>query len=68
MPHKRNLELMRGLNMGEAVIIELAKWGVGRHMKEVLMSQPEVTGFISAGEIKSVMEPEGYIQDCGGAG
>ena len=77
---KRNLELMRGLNMGEAVMIELAKRGVGRqeaheivrtsamearesgrHMKEVLMSRPEVTGFISAGEIEGVMDPEGYI-------
>ncbi|MBA1341662.1 MAG: Argininosuccinate lyase [ANME-2 cluster archaeon] len=77
---KRNLELMCGLNMGEAVMIELAKRGVGRqeaheivrtsamearesgrHMKEVLMSRPEVTEFISAGEIEGVMDPEGYI-------
>ncbi len=77
---KRNLELMRGLNMGEAVMIELAKRGVGRqeaheivrtsamearesgrHMKDVLMSRPEVTEFISAGEIEGVMDPEGYI-------
>jgi adenylosuccinate lyase len=77
---KRNLELMGGLNMGEAVMIELARRGVGRqeaheivrtsamearesgrHMKEVLMSRPEVTGFISAGEIEGVMDPEGYI-------
>ena len=27
---RRNLELLRGLNMGEAVMIELAKRGVGR--------------------------------------
>ncbi len=77
---KRNLELMRGLNMGEAVMIELAKRGVGRqeaheivrtsamearesgrHMKEVLVSRPEVTEFISAEEIEGVMDPEGYI-------
>ena len=77
---KRNLELMRGLNMGEAVMIELAKRGVGRqeaheivrtsamearesgrHMKDVLMSRPEVTEFISAEEIEGVMDPEGYI-------
>jgi adenylosuccinate lyase len=76
----RNLELMGGLNMGEAVMIELAKRGVGRqeaheivrtsamearesgrHMKDVLMSRPEVTEFISAGEIEGVMDPEGYI-------
>jgi adenylosuccinate lyase len=30
-------------------------------MKDVLMSRPEVTEFISAGEIEGVMEPEGYI-------
>ena len=77
---KRNLELMGGLNMGEAVMIELAKRGVGRqeaheivrtsamearesgrHMKEVLMSRPEVTEFISAEEIEGVMDSEGYI-------
>jgi adenylosuccinate lyase len=71
---------MRGLNMGEAVMIELAKRGVGRqeaheivrtsamearesgrHMKDVLMSRPGVTEFISAGEIEGVMDPEGYI-------
>jgi adenylosuccinate lyase len=69
---------MGGLNMGEAVMIELARRGVGRqdvheivstsamearesgrHMKEVLMSRPEVTEFISAGEIEGVMYPEG---------
>ena len=33
----------------------------GRHMKEVLMSRPEVTEFISAEEIEGVMDPEGYI-------
>jgi len=33
----------------------------GRHMKEVLMSRPGVTEFISAGEIKGVMDPKGYI-------
>jgi adenylosuccinate lyase len=77
---KRNLELMGGLNMGEAVMIELAKRGVGRqeaheivrtsamearesgrHMKDVLMSRPDVTEFISAGEIEGIMDPEGYI-------
>ena len=77
---KRNLELMDGLNMGEAVMIKLAKWGVGRqeaheivricamegresgwHMKDVLVLRPEVTGFISAGEIEGVMDPKGYV-------
>ncbi len=77
---KRNLELMGGLNMVEAVMIELAKRVVGRqeaheivrtsamearesgrHMKDVLVSRPEVTEFIGAGEIEEVMDPEGYI-------
>ncbi|MCL7414739.1 MAG: adenylosuccinate lyase [ANME-2 cluster archaeon] len=77
---KRNLDLMRGLNMGEAVMIELAKRGVGRqeaheivrssameahesgrHMKDVLVSRPEVIEYISADEIEGIMDPEGYI-------
>ena len=77
---KRNLDLMKGLNMGEAVMIELAKRGVGRqeaheivrssameahesgkHMKDVLVSRPEVTEYISADEIEGIMDPEGYI-------
>ena len=40
----------------------------GRHMKDVLVSRPEVTGFISAGEIEGVMDPEGVYRDCCGAG
>jgi adenylosuccinate lyase len=77
---RRNLELMHGLNMGEAVMIELAKRGAGRqeaheivrtsamearesgrHMKDVLVSQPEVIKYINAGEIEELMDPEGYI-------
>ena len=30
-------------------------------MKDVLVSRPEVTEFIGAGEIEEVMDPEGYI-------
>jgi len=71
---------MGGLNVGEAVIIELAKRGVGRleaheivrtiamearesgrHMKDVLMSRPKVTEYISAGKIEGVMDLDGYI-------
>jgi len=33
----------------------------GRHVKEVLVLRPEVTEFISVGEIEGVMDPEGYI-------
>ena len=38
----------------------------GRHVKEVLVLRPEVTEFISVGEIEGVMDPEG--RDCGRAG
>lgn len=77
---RRNLELMHGLNMGEAVMIELAKRGAGRqeaheivrtsamearesgrHMKDVLVSRPEVIKYMNAEEIEEVMDPEGYI-------
>lgn len=33
----------------------------GRRIKEVMMSQPEVTEFIGAEEIEGVMDLEGYI-------
>jgi adenylosuccinate lyase len=36
---KRNLELLRGLNMGEAVMIELAKRGVGRQEAHELVRE-----------------------------
>lgn len=77
---RRNLELLRGLNMGEAVMIELAKRGVGRqeahelvresamkahdtgmHFKDVLLENPEVAGYLSAGDIEDLVNPDRYI-------
>ena len=77
---RRNLELLRGLNMGEAVMIELAKRGVGRqeahelvresamkahdtgmHFKDVLLENPEVAGYLSAGDVEDLVNPDRYI-------
>ena len=38
---RRNLELLKGLNMGEAVMIELAKRGVGRQEAHELVRLPQ---------------------------
>jgi adenylosuccinate lyase len=77
---KKNLNMMQGLNMGEAVMIELAKRGVGRqqaheiirtcamesretqrHLKDVLISRPEVIQHLNPDEIEQIMDPEQYI-------
>ncbi len=77
---KQNLNLMYGLNMGEAVMIELAKKNVGRqqaheivrtsamearetgrHMKDVLISRPEVTRYLDQEDIEHIMDPGQYI-------
>lgn len=77
---RRNLDLLRGLNMGEAVMIELAKRGVGRqeahelvrasamkahdtgmHFKDVLLENPEVSAYLSAGDIEDLVNPDRYI-------
>nr|WP_304364352.1 adenylosuccinate lyase [Methanosarcina sp. KYL-1] len=77
---RRNLELLRGLNMGEAIMIELAKRGVGRqeahelvrasamkahetgqHFKNVLLETPEVSRYLSVGDIENLVNPDRYI-------
>jgi len=77
---KHNLNLMHGLNMGEAVMIELTKKNVGRqqaheivrtsamearetgrHMKDVLISRPEVTRYLDQEDIEHIMDPGHYI-------
>lgn len=77
---RRNLDLLKGLNMGEAVMIELAMRGVGRqeahelvrasamkahdtgmHFKDVLLENPEVAGYLSAGDIEDLVNPDRYI-------
>ncbi|KAF5427071.1 adenylosuccinate lyase [Candidatus Methanomarinus sp.] len=77
---RQNLNLMYGLNMGEAVMIELAKKNVGRqqaheivrtsamearetgrHMKDVLISRPEVTRYLDQEDIEHIMDPGQYI-------
>jgi len=77
---RKNLDLLRGLNMGEVIMIELAKRGVGRqeaheivrssameahesgmHLKDVLLSKPEVTQYLSEEDITNLVNPDLYI-------
>ncbi len=77
---RRNLDLLRGLNMGEAVMIELAKRGVGRqeahelvrssameahesgkHFKEVLMANTDISKYLSEEDIVNLVDPNMYI-------
>ncbi len=77
---RKNLDLLKGLNMGEAVMIELSKKGVGRqeaheivrqcamlaretgvHMKEALLKNETISGYMAEDDILSVMDPDNYI-------
>jgi adenylosuccinate lyase len=77
---RRNLDLLKGLNMGEAVMIELAMRGVGRqeahelvrssameahdsgkHFKDVLLANPEVSNYLSEEDIINLVDPDRYI-------
>ncbi len=77
---RRNLELLHGLNMGEAVMIELAKRGVGRqeahelvrssamvshetgkHLKDVLLANPEVVKYLNEEDVANLVDPDKYI-------
>jgi len=52
---KRNLELMRGLNMGEAVMIELAKRGVGRQEAHEIVRTSAMEARESGRRMKEVL-------------
>ncbi|MBN2487920.1 MAG: adenylosuccinate lyase [Methanosarcinaceae archaeon] len=77
---RRNLDLLHGLNMGEAVMIELAKRGVGRqeahelvrssameshetgkHLKDVLLANPEVVKYLNEEDVTNLVDPDKYI-------
>jgi len=77
---RKNLELLDGLNMGEAIMMELSRKGVGRqeaheivrqcamnaresriHMKEALLANETVSGYMTESEIEGIMEPDNYI-------
>ncbi len=77
---RRNLDLLRGLNMGEAVMMELAMRGVGRqeaheivrssamiaheggkHFKDVLLANKEVTKYLNKDDIVNLVDPDKYI-------
>ena len=76
----RNLMLLRGLNMAENVMVELAKKGVGRQqahelmrqssmtafeekreLKDVLLENDTVTGYLKPEEISALLDPHEYI-------
>jgi len=77
---RKNLNLLNGLNMGEAIMIELSKKGVGRqeaheivrqcamsaresgiHMKDALIKNDTVSGYLTENEIIRIMDPDNYI-------
>jgi adenylosuccinate lyase len=52
---RRNLELLRGLNMGEAVMIELAKRGVGRQEAHELVRTSAMEAHDTGQHFKNVL-------------
>ncbi len=52
---RRNLELLRGLNMGEAVMIELAKRGVGRQEAHELVRASAMKAHETGQHFKNVL-------------
>ena len=52
---RRNLDLLRGLNMGEAVMIELAKRGVGRQEAHELVRSGAMEAHESGRHFKDVL-------------
>jgi adenylosuccinate lyase len=52
---RRNLELLRGLNMGEAVMIELAKRGVGRQEAHELVRTAAMKAHDTGKHFKNVL-------------
>jgi adenylosuccinate lyase len=52
---RRNLELLRGLNMGEAVMIELAKRGVGRQEAHELVRDSAMKAHETGQHFKNVL-------------
>jgi adenylosuccinate lyase len=76
---RENLEMLDGVNMAEAVMMELARKGYGRQkgheavrraamrahdeglsMKESLMQDDEITGWLDEDELETLLNPDGY--------
>ncbi|MCX2818775.1 adenylosuccinate lyase [Haladaptatus sp. F3-133] len=76
---RENLEALDGVNMAEAVMMELARRGYGRQkgheavrraamrahdegltMKESLMRDDEINGWIDEDELETLLDPDGY--------
>ena len=65
---KRNLELMRGLNMGEAVMIELAKRGVGRQEAHEIVRTSAMEARESGRHMKEVLMSRSEVTEFISAG
>jgi adenylosuccinate lyase len=60
---KRNLELMGGLNMGEAVMIELAKRGVGRQDAHEIVRTSAMEARESGRHMKEVLMSKSEVTE-----
>ncbi len=77
---RKNLTMLRGVNLAESVMIELTKRGMNRQeahevmrtasmqalaedreLAEVLGERPDVTAFITRGDLDALLDPEAYI-------
>ena len=65
---KRNLELMGGLNMGEAVMIELAKRGVGRQEAHEIVRTSAMEARESGRHMKEVLMKRSEVTEFISAG
>lgn len=61
---ERNLMLLRGLNMAENVMVELAKKGVGRQQAHEIMRQSSMTAFEEKRELKDVLLENETVTGC----
>ncbi|NYT02860.1 MAG: adenylosuccinate lyase, partial [Methanosarcinales archaeon] len=55
---ERNLTLLHGLNMAEAVMVELAKRGVGRQQSHEIMRKTAMQAFEEGRELADVLVQE----------
>jgi adenylosuccinate lyase len=58
---ERNLMMLRGLNMAEAVMVELAKRGVGRQQAHEIMRQASMKAFEKNRDLAEVLLEEGIV-------
>ncbi len=61
---ERNLMLLRGLNMAENVMVELARRGVGRQQAHEIMRQSSMIAFEERKELKDVLLENEAVTGC----